>query len=143
MTSSADPGMQNSAQFTAHAQAVHAGQVLAPMQVATIIVQSYPRAQDMLAFVNFLAGDLDEPSQTDLLSARPQQPALQAQPQAVPQQQQQPQSLPQHQQQPHGEEQGEVPAAASPPQDPSGQQQQFLADPRPSSEFWATMKRTM
>ena len=89
--------------FTSHAQAVHAGQVLAPMQVATIIVQSYPRAQDMLAFVNFLAGDLDEPSQTDLLSARPQQPALQAQPQAGPQQQ--------HQQQPHGEQQEEVLAA--------------------------------
>ena len=105
-------------------------QVLAPMQVATIIVQSYPRTQDMLAFVNFLASDLDEPSQTDLLSARPQ-------PIAPQQQQQQPQSPvpPQPQLQLH------VPAAAAAAPDPVTQQPPFLAEMRPSGEFWSAVKR--
>ena len=98
------------------------------MQVATIIVQSYPRTQDMLAFVNFLASDLDEPSQTDLLSARPQPMAPH---------QQQPQSpLP-----PQPQLQLQAPAAAAAPPDPGTQQQPLLGETRPSSEFWAAVKR--
>ena len=104
------------------------------MQMATIIVQSYPRTQDMLAFVNFLASDLDEPSQTDLLSARPQ-------PMAPHQQQQQQQQQPQSPLPPQPQLQLQAPAAAAAPPDPGTQQQPLLGETRPSSEFWAAVKR--
>lgn len=43
-------------------------QVLTTFQLATIIVQAYPAASDMLAFVNHIALELGEPPQNELLN---------------------------------------------------------------------------
>ena len=43
-------------------------QVLTLFQVATILVQAYPAAEDMLAFVNHLAREVGEPSANELLN---------------------------------------------------------------------------
>ncbi|KAK9810914.1 hypothetical protein WJX73_007882 [Symbiochloris irregularis] len=42
--------------------------VLTLFQLATVIVQAYPAAEDMLAFVNHLARDMGEPSAKELLN---------------------------------------------------------------------------
>ena len=46
-------------------------QVLLPLQVATLVVQSFPQQPDILTFCEALACELNEPSREALLSALP------------------------------------------------------------------------
>lgn len=41
--------------------------MLTTFQLATVIVQAYPAASDMLAFVNHIAAELGQPPQNELL----------------------------------------------------------------------------